>query len=333
VDASVKTYVNVLFHDNDYETESFYPNGESVAGAYVRFLSGLTGGYTSSHSDVHLWYHGTLDWRVPTTDSSASITSAERTKWWVPYESAGAIAGFYYGLIGGGDRLSTDRPLGPGFPAVRDGFNQWWDLGAGTSSNRTGLSTNYGNWPNLLRFNRTATNQVIQGQSTSIKFYYQWARPSSTNAIVSIYLDDDFNPLNTNQTLLQQITVPGNGASSVSFAITNITLSAGNATPGFHSFFAKITGGGQTRYLYAPELVQVVPNQTPPVLNIALLSANQFRISVSGAPGQTIILQNSTNLTAWFPLATNTLSTSLWRYTNNPPADSTRRFYRAVLGP
>jgi hypothetical protein len=328
----VKTYVNVLFHDNDYETENFYPHGEQVAGAYVRFLSGLTGGYSSAHSDVHLWYHGTLDWRVPTSDSSASLTATQRTNWWVSYENAGHIAGFYYGLIGGGDRLSTDHPLGVGFPAVRDGFNQWWDLGAGTSSNRVNLSTNFGNWPNLILFNRTATNQVLQGQSTPLRFYYQWARPSSTNAIVSIYLDDDFNPLNTNQTLLKQITVPGNGA-SVSFAVTNTTLSASNAAPGLHSFFAKITGGGQTRYLYAPELVQVIPSQTPPVLAIAWFSANQFRISVTGQPGQTIILQNSTNFASWFPLATNTLSSTVWLYTNIPPANDTQRFYRAVLGP
>ena len=245
----------------------------------------------------------------------------------------GSGAGFCYSLIGGGNRLSTDQPLGPGFSAIRDGYNQWWDLGAGTSTNRIMLSTNSGNWPNFIRFNRTTTNQVAQGQSTPLRFYYQWARPSSSNAVVSIYLDDDVNPLNTNQTLLKQITVPANGASFVSFATTNIALAASNAAVGSHVFFASISGGGRTRYLYAPEPVQVTSSREPPALDITKLNGFQFRIGVSGLPGQTIVLQSSTDLSAWFPLATNTLATTRWVYTNAPPADLSRRFYRAVLVP
>jgi hypothetical protein len=343
-DASAKnTYVNVLFHDNYWQNVPdglFDFNGESVSGGYNRYLDGshLIGGYNNTsaaapyHSNVHLWYHGTLDWLTPTTDKDASITSVERTNWWVAYEVSGVFAGFYYSLIGGGDRLSADQPVGPGSGAIRDGFNQWWDLGAGTTNNRTALSTNYGNWPNLIRFNRTATNPVVQGQSTALKFYYQWARPVSSNAIVSLYLDDDLNPLNTNQTLLRQIVVPANGASSVSFAITNLTLFGTNAAPGFHTFLAKITGGGRTRYLYAPEPVEVLSNLQPPVLDIAKLGAAQFRIGVSGLPGQTIILQNSTNLSNWLPLATNILATNRWLYTNTLPANTSGQFYRAVLG-
>ena len=57
-----------------------------------------------------------------------------RTNWWVPYEDEGLIAGFYYSLIGGGNRLSTDSPLGlPSDPAIVNGYNQWWNFGAGSS--------------------------------------------------------------------------------------------------------------------------------------------------------------------------------------------------------
>jgi hypothetical protein len=119
--------------------------GLPVAGAYVRKLTAFSGGYNgtaSQHSDVHLWYHGTIDWRVPTSDTEANLTSAERTNWWVSYESSGTNAGFNYSLIGGADRTSTNRPLGSSF--IRDGFNQNWDLGAGISANRTALTTNNG---------------------------------------------------------------------------------------------------------------------------------------------------------------------------------------------
>jgi len=50
----------------------FYANGESVAGAYVRQLTNLNGGYSSSHSDAHLWYHGTIDWNTPASDTEAT---------------------------------------------------------------------------------------------------------------------------------------------------------------------------------------------------------------------------------------------------------------------
>jgi len=343
--SAASTYANVLFRDNYWQDVpgGFLDfNGEAVSGGYNRYLDGshLSGGYTivtsfaPYHSNVHLWCHGTIDWRNPAFDNGASLTAAERTSWWVPYEYQGVIAGFYYSLIGGGNRVSTDQPLGPGYPAIKDGCNQWWDFGAGTANNRTALPANNGNWPNLIKLNRTDTNQVVQGQTTSVKFFYQWAKPSTTNATVSFYLDDDLNPLNTNQKLLKQMNAPGTGASSVSSATVSLTLDATNAAPGYHAIYAKITGGGRTRYLYAPELVQVVSIRQPPTLDLAKLSASQFRIGVNGLVGQTIILQNSTNLLqTWLPLATNTLASSRWVYTNSPPSSLGRRFYRAVLSP
>jgi hypothetical protein len=272
-----------------------------------------------------------LDWRVPTSDTEASLTSSERSSWWVSYESAGTNAGFRYSLIGGSDRTSTDQPLGAGLGAIRDGFNQQWDLGAGSSANRTALPANNGDWPSLIRFNRTATNAVAQGESTPLKFYYQWAPSSANLATLSLYLDDDFNPLNTNQTLLQQIALPGSGSGFVNVATTNLMLAASNAAPGTHAFFAKLTAGTSTRYLYAPELVQVLPSRAPPTLGITPLNATQFRITVAGQSGQTIVLQHSTDLVTWLPLATNTLTTNLWLYTNTLPAPPTQRYYRALL--
>jgi hypothetical protein len=335
VDAPANTYENVLFHDNYWQDIATFVYGKSVPGAYIRKLTNFNGGYpdgtTGPHSDVHLWYHGTVDLEIPTTDSEATISATERVNWWSAYESYGIEAGFYYSLIGGGDRTSTDQPVGPGFEMIRDGYNQWWDLGAGVANNRTALPNNNGNWPNLVKFNRTTTNQVVQGQGMPVKFYYQWAKPNVNLATITIYLDDDLNPINTNQTLLRQITVPGNGASSISFSTTNLTLFASNAAPGFHAVLAKITGGGRTRYLYAPELVEVISIHQPPTLDIVKLNAAQYRIGVNGDPGQTVVLESSTDLQAWVPLATNTLTTSRWDFTNSPPGSPETRYYRGVL--
>ena len=340
VDAPVHTYSSVLFADNYWQNlGSGYifgdPDGEAVAGAYVRQLTSLSGGYNNDHSNVHLWYHGTIDLNTPSSDGGASITTTERQNWWVPYEQTGAISGFYYSLIGTGNRLSTDQPLGSGFSAIRDGFNQTWDLGAGSANNRTALTTNTGVWPNLVRFFRTDTNQVTQGQSVAVTFYYQWARTNAGTATVSFYIDDDFNPLNSNARLLNQLVVPATGASAVSYSTVSLPLYATNAQPGYHALYASITGAGHTRYLYSPQLVYVVPavNQQPPTLDIAAISSDQFVIGINGVAGQGITLQGSADLQNWIPLATNTLVSARWTYTNTAPTGFLQQFFRAVLNP
>jgi len=329
-DASVHTFANVLFHDNYWEDSNPYPYGETVAGSYSRYLTSLSGGYSSAHSDVHLWYHGTIDWRVPASDTEASLTSTERNSWWVAYEQKGTNAGFQYSLIGAANRLSTDMPVGPGTPAIRNGYNQRWDLGAGNANNRTALGTNNGAWASLIKFNRLETDQVVQGQSIPLKFYYQWARPATSNATVSIYLDDNQNVLNNNQKLLLQMNVPGTTMTNVNAVTVSVPLFATNAAPGLHLLLAVIKNGSQIRYLYAPEMVQVIANPAP-VLDIAQISAAQFRIGVNGQTNQTIVLESSSNFSSWQPVATNTLTTSRWDYTNSPAAGISPLFYRARL--
>jgi hypothetical protein len=340
-DAPAKnTYVNVLFADNYWQNFSaglFDFDGEAVNGAYNRHLTSLGGGYnnTSSvapyHSNVHLWYHGTIQWTTPASDTEASITSSERSSWWAAYEQAGTNGGFEYSLIGGSNRLSTDKPLGTGFPAIKDGFNQWWDFGAGNSTNRTALPSNNGNWPDVIKLNRTDTNQVLQGQSIPMKLYYHWARPATTNGTITFYLDDDLNPFSGNEKALFQTTISGSG-SAVNLGNYSIPLFATNAAPGWHFIFAVINGAGHSRYLYAPERVQVLASQQPPVLDIARIGPVQFRVGINALGGQTVILQTSPDLAAWQSIATNTLAnTNRWVLTNNPPIGAGKLFYRATL--
>ena len=334
VDAPCHTYQNVLFHDNYSQNISHLVYGEPVAGAYIRNLTSLNGGYTDAttgkHSNVHLWYFGTISPATPTSDTEASITSAERQSWWNTYEQQGTNAGFQYSLIGGSNRLSTDQPFGPGFPAIRDGFNQMWDLGAGTSANRTALTTNNGAWPSLIRLDRTDTNPVVQGQSAMVNFYYQWTQPAASNATISFYLDSDLNPLNTNQTLLSQIGAPGSGANSVGFGSVALTLNSSNASPGLHWLYATITGGGPTRWLYAPERVLVV-SPPQPVMGIARAGASQFNVAVNGTNGETVVLQSSPDLIHWQAIATNALTTNAWIYTNTNPGGTNKLFFRTVI--
>lgn len=335
-DAPAKyTYANVLFADNFWQNISSNflagdPGGEPVMGAYVRQLTNLSGGYGNNDSNVHLWYHGTVQTNTPASDNESSITSAERTNWWAPAEAQGQLAGFYYSLIGGGDRLSTNQPLGAGHAAVRGGFNQQWDLGAGISNNRTALETNFGTWPNIIRLNVTGGTAFTQTQTVPVMFYYQYAGASS-NATVRIALDADGNPFNTNGSLVFTGAFTNTGPNAI--GIANVNLNVSSVAPGTYAVGVSVTDGTRTRYLYAPGMIAITAGAPRPVLSIAQGNGNSFVISISGTPGQMVAIQSSPNLQSWTSLATNTLSGGEWIYTNQPPGNAGAQFYRTQVVP
>jgi hypothetical protein len=344
-DASASnTWANVLFRDNYWQTISsghlLDPTGEAASGAYNRKLTALSGGYTVTdpltayHYNLHLWYHGTLNWITPTTyndeNDTATIDASMRTNWWVPYEDGGTNAGFGYSLIGGSNRMTAVEPVGSGSPAIVDGYNQHWNVGAGIlKPNRTLLPSNKGTWANIIKFNVTGTNVVAVGDSIKASLYYQYAGKSSLT--ISMYLVQSFNPYKVNGTLALQLHPAPTGAGSVSFYNNSLTLNTTNIPPGRYAVYASITDGVHTRYLYAPEPVTIMPKGQPPLLTITTLQEKQMRIGVGGVSGQTIVLQTSADLVKWVPLVTNTLASSNWTFTNTTAPATTKSFYRAML--
>ena len=337
-DAAVTSWVNVLYADNFWQNMGdglFVPNGQPVFGAYNRHLLDLSGGYSSSHSDVHLWYHGTIDLATPTSDTQANITASQRSAWWTTTEMSGAAAGFLYSLIGGGDRLSNLEPAGSGNGRINDGFNGNWDLGGGLAANRTALPADSGLWPNVIRFNLTNTTTIHAGESFEAALYYQAGPSAAGNAQLDLLLDVDFNPYNGNETDVGQQSLPRTGPSVVSLDMLNAPTDPTALVPGSYAVCARINDGVRTRYLYAPQLLVVTPSLQPPVIDgtSLALSGGTMHFDIHGFPGQSITVMASTDLLNWIPLETQILTGTVWHFADPNAGNFSRRFYKATLSP
>jgi hypothetical protein len=298
-DAEVSTFSNVLFADNYWQinSDTFCPNGQSLPGAYNRYLANLLNGYSCNHSDTHLWYHGTIDWsHTPATDTQATITSSERPIWWTSYELQGYFAGFHYTRIGAGNRLSADEPAGPGNGRIRDGYNQLWDFGAGVSANRRLLPSNNGSWPNLIQFDLLTAQPVTQGGDISLQYFFQFNQPASQSATIQVYLDSDSNPYNGNQGQMFQSIEPGTGTNVLQ---RRFTLNTSSTSPGQYYVYAQITSGTHTRYLHAPGRLVV---RSPLVLQIVRLGGEALITWPTNSIGFT--LERNTNLPSSTPWST-----------------------------
>ena len=328
-DAPLRIYENVLFADNYYQDFGGYPHGQFMNSSFNRYLTALPGGYSSAHSDTHLWYHATIDGRQPANDTEATLAAGDRTAWFTAYEMRGARAGFYYSLLGGGDRFGTDQPGGPGTDRPFFGYNARWDFGAGGIPNRTALPRNHGLWPNPLQFHWNGPSLVAQGQTHTVSLTYQWARDPASNAMVNFYLDDDLNPFNGNERLLQQRTVSGTTSNNISAGSASIGFAANATTPGVHALYASINSGGRTRYLYAPEPITLVSSLQPPALAITRDRATA-RVEVRGVPGQRLVLETAGDLRDWRAVTTNWLTTTTWTFSEAIVGPG-QKYYRAVL--
>jgi hypothetical protein len=80
-----------------------------------------------------------------------------------------------------------------------------------------------------------------------------------------------------------------------------------------------------------PVFLNVLP---PPAVQLAIsLTNNQSRIVLSCTTGQRQVIQASSNLFNWLPIATNSSGTNLFQFTESNPLQSSRRFYRAMVLP
>jgi uncharacterized delta-60 repeat protein len=69
----------------------------------------------------------------------------------------------------------------------------------------------------------------------------------------------------------------------------------------------------------------------PPLLSNARIQSNHFTFQLSGQSNQAVVIETSTNLNDWLPLATNTLGIGPLPFSDPAPASLRMRVYRARL--
>lgn len=305
----------------------FVPTGQPISGAYNRELTSLSGGYSSAHSDVHLWYHGTIDLSTPATDTQATIGSSQRSAWWTTAEDEGGNTGFLYSRIGGGDRTSTDQPGGTS-NQVRDGLNQTYDFGAGASGNRELLASKTDVWPNPIIARRTSADAVEAGADLEVEVFYQDGA-SATDPELTVSLDPDRNPWNGNEVELESFAMPAAGAMDV-LSGTRSASTAGVAA-GSYAVLMTLSQGGKERHFHAAARVEITAEPLPVVVpGTAGLVDGLFSFEVSGEPGTEVGIEASEDMNGWDVVATQVLGSGNWLFSDPDTALYGRRFYRVV---
>jgi hypothetical protein len=177
-DAPMGVPRNVIFADDYWRSDAdpFDFDGEPVAGAHNVALSEAVldnGGYAYGHSDVHLWYHGTIP-PYPTSDGGASVGN----NWYGPPHPAKDAAGFRYSHIVGGA-----RPADGLWPAY------------GGSGSRAAVTTVGTQWPNIDRpsFRNSASETIPIGEQISLSYSFE---DDDGGATITWFTDSDRNPFN-----------------------------------------------------------------------------------------------------------------------------------------
>jgi stress response protein SCP2 len=276
---------NVIFADNYYrEGGILWPNGKSVDGAIniqlneSHFDDGWREdepGYESEHSDVHLWYHGTIDTDGGFDDGKITVDALEaplEAPLWYTREAFQSPAwldnidvnigretmGYAYSLVEG-----IARPIS----GISRDF-QFPENGITTGGVRgDSLLSENSDWANIGYIkNISGTSNFSVDDSIDLNYYY--ANYSSSPAVILFYLDDNCNPNDGNLGLIvtrtnvtTDVAVDGYvGNNDISWKVTSEY--AGNSNLYIYGGIYPISG--HTRYSYMPGTISINEHNAPP---------------------------------------------------------------------
>jgi hypothetical protein len=239
-DAPMVAWENVAFWDNYWRenSSSFDFNGESIANVHNLQLDDAIladGGYSYGHSDVHLWYYGTID---TSTDPLANNGDEDvPNDWYGGAHPARDSSGYYFSRIVGGWRPS-------------DGLSD--ELGGAAS--RSAVTLSGPTWPNVLDLQVGGGEAVItMGDPLSVSLYHV---DRDSGATITFSLDPDQNPFNGNQlTIGDEVQV----GATTGPTLLDTSLSTAGVSAGEFYLLAEISDAdGHTRTLYAESVITLL---------------------------------------------------------------------------
>ena len=181
---------------SDFDGENV---GEHTTGLWTsaqmgtRDLQGVAdAGYWREHSDVHLWYHGTI---VPTGSvddrdedgHGEKLTADEILEWYGGTNPSRTESGYYFSRIAGGHRTIDGPKAGL---SARMG-------GAHADEDEKVVLLRDAVWPNILNLAMDSPDVHVH-RGTLVHFTY-WYQDYDSNATTTFYLDRDQNPYNGNE--------------------------------------------------------------------------------------------------------------------------------------
>jgi hypothetical protein len=180
------------------------------------------------------------------------------------------------------------------------------------------------------RIRQVATNGIITtvagngyqyysgdgGAATNASFYYPFG--VAFDASGNLYIADRYN------NRIREVHFAG----YPTFALTSVSVTnAGNYTVVITSPYGSVTSAVAT-------LTVTIPSTPPQIIASGTSFGfvnNQFGFNLSGAVGQTIVVDGSTNLVDWTPLFTNTVGGTPVYFFDPASTNFPWRFYRARL--
>lgn len=231
---------NVVYADNYYQNTDFFVYGGPVTGANNVGPLSLPGGASLAHSDIHTYYHGTID-RGDTTDGDVTINTA-----WYGTTLNRATTGFDATRISGGSLPSTGLS----------------SLGGGNAARVHVDTTAAIPFPNAFPVSIGAPEFILPGNQLTFTTRYQLHTVSGE---IDFYLDTDRNLTNgfsraiaTTGNVAMTGPTPSTAVESATWTLPSIGGVSGLAA-GLYYLNGIITDGtaGHVRYFTYPQVLVV----------------------------------------------------------------------------